>query len=489
MYGDNTGSTDQGETSGGTQGSGGDASKEEQVNNALENSDALQFHFYCGYSWSHADETCNKFCPTGDRAECPDGMDCFANTQCDGRDTPPPTESFAPTSSAPVDTVNINIGSAGSGGVNSGGDDTPHSGLNYRLCSLCTENQLDVSKTITINDREVTCGSVENMFTYENLLMGSDNCNAVQRMYQETCCYDACQLCESATGEFLDLQDVLLQKGGYSATCSEVNSILSATPKDDQMCFDAKRQLAGDCCYKQCTLCDTDAGETTSWYATIDFQGIQSTCLGLDFMLRTEQVGSGSDRCSSTRDLYQEECCYVAPPSPCQLCEADGKVYGVNSSKNVATVERSSTMSCAWINDDLAKLPSDDQQCAESKGAYFGKCCDLTGVIGMAEDSSDKNGSNNTPTKDAGGNSTSNVDSNATPGTGNQNMQSASGGENATEEVKESPKESYWSSGGGSDWDPAEWNPPSGSHKLYHIFSKGTVLVHCLCLASLHLFL
>lgn len=413
------------------------------------------------------DHSCNKFCPTGDRAECPDGMDCFANTQCDGRDTPPPTESPAPSSSAPVSSVNINIGSGGSGGVSSGGSDTDSG-----LCTLCTENQLDTTKSITINGKDVTCGSVENMFTYENILTGSDNCNAVQNMYQDICCYDVCQLCELPSGEFLDVQDVLLEKGGYKATCSEVNNILSANPKNDKMCSDAKEQLAGDCCYKQCTLCDDEEGETTSWYATISFEGIQSTCLGLDFMLRTEQVGSGSDRCSSTRSAYSEQCCYIPPTNPCQLCEADGTVYGLNSAKSVSTVERQSTTSCAWINDDLAKISSDQQQCKEGKGAYFGQCCDLTGVIGTSREEGGEGG------KGAGGGASDSGNGSggdAAPGVGNA--------ENAT---TAEPQDSYWSSGG-SEWNPEEWNPPSSGISI-NTFTGGIVSLWYLCLYCLFMF-
>ncbi|KAL3776637.1 hypothetical protein ACHAWO_012803 [Cyclotella atomus] len=485
LYGDSTASegsdSDSDSSSNGEETNNGMLASE--VNNALTNYDELQYHFYCGYSWSHADETCNKFCPTGDRAECPDNMDCFANTQCDGRDTPPPTESPAPSSSAPIGSVSINIGSGGSGGVSSGGSDS-HSGLNYDLCTLCPDNQLDVSKSITINDKDVTCGSVENMFTYENLLMGSDNCIAVQKMYQDTCCYDACQLCELSTGEFLDVQDVLLEKGGYSATCQEVNNILSATHKEDKMCSDAKEQLAGDCCYKQCALCDADAGETTSWYATITFEDIQSTCLGLDFMLRTEQVGFGSDRCSDTRTMYSEQCCYVAPQSPCQLCEADGEVYGVNAAKSVSTVERQSTTSCAWINDDLAKISSNDQQCKDGKGAYFGQCCDLTGVLGTldeegaGEEANSSNGDTSTVTDGAvatGANGGQNVT--IVEGTGNQ----ATTANNSTT-VK--PEDNFWGSDE-SEWDPAEWNPPTGGTKgmisgMMWTFSVLGVYLFCL---------
>lgn len=455
LYGASTAEDETGEIN-----SDGENLATDEIDNALTNSDSLQFHFYCGYSWSHADETCNKFCPTGDRAECPENMDCFANTMCDGRETPPPTESLAPTSSAPIGSVNINIGSGGSGGVSSGVS-------NSQLCTLCPNNQIDTEKSLSINGKDVTCGSVENMFTFEKILMGSDNCNSIQKMYQETCCFDGCQLCELSTGGFLDLQDVLLEKGAYSATCSEVNNILSANSKDDKMCLDAKEQLAGECCYKQCTLCNTD--KSTSWYATVNFEGIQSTCLGLDFMLRNEQVSYGSDRCSNTRGMYESQCCYVAPENPCQLCEADGKVYGVNSAKSVTTLERQSAMSCAWLNDNLSKLPGDDEQCEQDKAAYFGQCCDLSGIIGVPN--GEVGAGNNNETGRVNGTETASTGSNIT----GSDVQAP-----LSPEPVSGPNENstYWSSGS-AEWDPTEWNPSDSASS-----SRGRLITGMCLLAS-----
>ena len=51
-----------------------------KVNEALENYSSLQYHFFCGISWTHADETCKTFCPLGDKKDCPDGEECYANT-------------------------------------------------------------------------------------------------------------------------------------------------------------------------------------------------------------------------------------------------------------------------------------------------------------------------------------------------------------------------------------------------------------------------
>ncbi len=38
-----------------------------QVNEILENDSSFQYHFFCGSSWTHADEMCEVFCPSGDK--------------------------------------------------------------------------------------------------------------------------------------------------------------------------------------------------------------------------------------------------------------------------------------------------------------------------------------------------------------------------------------------------------------------------------------
>lgn len=102
LYGSNDndqgGESGGGNISGGNSGSGGggmnqpagqpsssgttsdDGSLASDVNDALQNYNSLQYHFFCGISWRHADETCDTFCPSGDKGDCPDGEECYANT-------------------------------------------------------------------------------------------------------------------------------------------------------------------------------------------------------------------------------------------------------------------------------------------------------------------------------------------------------------------------------------------------------------------------
>lgn len=417
------------ETTDGSNNQNNDGQLASDVNDKLGNVGGLQYHFFCGYSWSHADETCNRFCPTGDKAECGEGsgMECYANTRCDGRDTPPPTVSPAPSVSKGDN--NTNGGTASSG---TGGD----------VCNVCSSGKLNGATPIIVNSKSATCGDLDAILNNENVLEGAHSCDSVQAMYDEVCCLDECKLCQNADGEVSGIKDRLVEKGGYSATCEEVNTILGENRSDSTICRDAKTQLAGDCCYNQCTLCEEN--ESTSWYAVVEFESIQSTCLGLDYLLRAENVQVGSQRCSALQSEYKSTCCYTPLPDPCQLCEADDVLYEVNTSKSVST-ERASTSSCAQINDSLARLSANDQQCTEGKQSYFGKCCNLSEKL-TGGDASDGGGGGDLP--------------------------------GAAPSDKSSTDDGYWGSGGAA-WNAEEWNPPnSASHVRVPLY--GGLVFFCL---------
>lgn len=75
IYGQSDGSG----TTGGA-GSNTDEGLASDVIEALQDFSSLQYHFFCGFSWQHADETCNVFCPSGDKEDCPEGEECYAHT-------------------------------------------------------------------------------------------------------------------------------------------------------------------------------------------------------------------------------------------------------------------------------------------------------------------------------------------------------------------------------------------------------------------------
>lgn len=302
-----------------------------KVNEALENYNILQYHFFCGISWTHADETCEVFCPSGDKSDCPDGEECYANTRCDGRDTDSPTISPVPITGGTGPTSN-----AGATSV------TPPSG-GGEVCAVCEDKTMYPSQSIAFQDRTTTCGNLDQMLSMEKVLVGSNSCDSVRDMYQNTCCYDECQLCRTPNGDLLDLRGKhVLKREGYEASCQEISNILSTAAQADTICSDAQAQVGGECCYEQCTLCGgnglASADMSTEWYATVTFQGLTTTCLGLDYMLRAEQIMDGSNQCNELQGQYMDRCCY--PSDSCQLCRADDNVYELDSGKIVA-VEKS----------------------------------------------------------------------------------------------------------------------------------------------------
>jgi len=360
LYGQSDGESNQaGNNAGGT--GNQNVALASEVNEALENYNSLQYHFFCGISWTHADETCEIFCPSGDEGDCPDGQECYANTRCDGRDTSSPTTSPAPS-----------ILGAAANAFNSGGEG--------EVCALCEGAILDESRSVAFQTNTMTCGEVDRTIRSGNILVGSATCNNAREQYRSACCTEECQLCQDPDGDFLDLRERVVKQGGYEATCQEISTILSTTAKKDSLCTDAQSQLGGECCYEQCALCGDQSDMSTEWYATVTFEGFSTTCLGIDYMLRAEQVSNGSDRCSELQGAYMDRCCYAA--DSCQLCKADGKLYEVDPTKTVVAEQsfRSTVTTCTAIDEKMSKLGKSDQQCKEGKQNYFGQCCDVSDV-------------------------------------------------------------------------------------------------------------
>ena len=219
----------------------------------------------------------------------------------------------------------------------------------------------------------------------ENPVVQSSTCNSVRDMYKNDCCSEECQLCKTSSGILLDLRgDVVVQQGGYDASCQSISDMLSKSYfAKEAICSDAQTELAGKCCYQQCTLCgDQSESISTLWFNTVTYQGLTTTCLGLDYMLRAEQLRDGSDRCSALQVQYINQCCHQSANS-CQLCVAGEALYEIDSSKNVTIYQSqsSSTKPCSVVNLSLAKYQETDEKCMEERQIYFGECCISNDVV------------------------------------------------------------------------------------------------------------
>ncbi|KAL3776925.1 hypothetical protein ACHAW5_008022 [Stephanodiscus triporus] len=336
----------------------------------LTDHEELRYHFFCGASWTDADVACGRYCPSGDRTDCPAGEDCYANTRCDGRIITAPSVGAAP-NAADADPA----GASTTGGGN---------------CSLCDRYQkLDPAASIAFQTQTTTCGNLDAMLGVDGILAGSSTCNEIRGTYQNACCGEACRLCQTY-GDVLDLRDEhMVMQGGHEASCSEIDGILSeSSSSSEAICVDAKTRLADQCCYRQCSLCAIGTMRT-EWYNTVIFEGLATTCLGLDYALRAEQVSEGSYRCSELQGEYVSQCCRASGTS-CQLCSSGDKLYQIYSDKVIAepsSNRQMTTTTCAAANDSLARLEKSDQKCTEGLQALFGQCCNLSIVLDDGPDS------------------------------------------------------------------------------------------------------
>ena len=356
----------------------------------------LQYHFFCGYNFAEANMCTSNYCPTGDKDECPDGMKCFANTKCDGRLIPP----LQPMSSA-VGPTPIS-------------DDTG-AGSNNIQCTLCGGKGLSLDVPIMFQGNPSTCGELDVMVGQFN----SDACMTVRDTYQEACCYDGCQLCQTMEGDFLDLKkDHAVWKGEYMATCDEIQNLLTTFAKNEEMCADSQSQLAEECCYDQCSLCESS--EATKWNSMVQFENMTTTCLGLDYLLRTEQIISNSDRCTDLQGEYASQCCRAedSKPDPCKLCKAEnGDEYGVKNTTLQQLGIGDSTITCDAMASAMFVMERDDEQCISAKEKYFDPCCNLTDAQHIVHSTAGASSLNATAD---GNNSTSNATVDVTSDSNNE---------------------------------------------------------------------
>lgn len=296
-------------------------------------------------------------------------------SQCDGRIITAPSVGAAPSAAA----------------VDPAGASTTGGGI----CSLCDRYQkLVLEASIAFQTQTTTCGDLDAMLDVDGILGGSATCNNIRGTYQNACCSEACRLCQTY-GDVLDLRgEHMVMQGEHGASCSEIDGILSeSSSSSERICVDAKTRLADQCCYRQCSLCAIGTMRT-EWYNTVVFEGLTTTCLGLDYALRAEQVPDGSYRCSELQGEYVSQCCR-ASGTACQLCSSGDKLYQIYSDKVItepSSNRQLTTTTCAAANDSLAKLEKSDQKCTEGLQALFGQCCDLSIVLDNGPDSTSLGG-------------------------------------------------------------------------------------------------
>lgn len=238
-------------------------------------------------------------------------------------------------------------------------------------CSLCGEKGLDSGVQVSYEGRTMTCLELDLGLSFED---GSDQCLAVTSQYSSQCCYEKpenpCRICPGA-GQSVDTKAQVFYLG-TNTTCDNLSNYLgSREEQDGQTCQAATTDFADSCCYEQCSLCGNGKAD---WNTFVTYQNKSIACGDFEWILRSGNVASDSDTCSSVKDEFYEKCCYEPPSSSCNLCQVDGQYLDVQPEVGIV-YEGDSTTCLNVYNSLFVREAADSEQCQTAKDNHSKVCC------------------------------------------------------------------------------------------------------------------
>ena len=137
---------------------------------------------------------------------------------------------------------------------------------------------------------------------------------------------------------------------------------------DSDTCSSAKEEIINDCCYKKCSVCDSNQMQDFS--QDIVLNGETISCLQLH-TVRTSDIATDSSDCQSMHAQFADTCCYDAPDTPCVLCSTAGTVR-----KDLQVDFNGETETCEHVANYLAnRAANGTDQCSSSKMEFQDFCC------------------------------------------------------------------------------------------------------------------
>jgi chitinase len=163
-----------------------------------------------------------------------------------------------------------------------------------------------------------SCSSIDASLYADFVEVNSDQCLETKSTYQLDCCYEfptnACSLCGGQTL----LWATEVEYEGKIVTCGVTDNIVNTEDESSPTCTSARGKLSSSCCFDKCKLCDN---EQLAWDYVIDYYNDTSkTCGDIEAIFAANEVMSDSEVCSSTKEDFQDLCCFTPPITPCELC-------------------------------------------------------------------------------------------------------------------------------------------------------------------------
>lgn len=230
----------------------------------------------------------------------------------------------------------------------------------------------DWSASVEMDGKAATCFDIDNAINDAGIVKGSGECAALQDAFSETCSFtipeNPCDICPDNDVSPL----ITLDYEGKAMKCSDIDARLrSREEMNGDKCVAAQENL-GDCCFDQCHLCNED--EEIDNTHTIYYNGKTIPCSETETIFNEQGILASSEQCSADKAAFTEECCYVAPKSPCNICKRGVDYFDVMGTNPVTYNNEKQT--CGAIADNISKRNEDDSDtCADARDMLFGTCC------------------------------------------------------------------------------------------------------------------
>jgi len=229
----------------------------------------------------------------------------------------------------------------------------------FEKCQLCQGGFMDTTAMVMVNGQEVSCQVLENSFSKDVIVAGTEQCNTVRQEYADACCYtlpdSPCRLCgagsEVAAGETVDFY-------GTTMSCTDVaNKLAMSEESGGDMCSSVQADFATSCCFATCPICPS--GFNLRWEVDVEYNKATISCGEFDGIIKGNGVMKGTTDCLSLQSTYSSACCYnyatssYAPgssPSTGGSPSNDGTYASYSSGSGQADVESASLVSAAAVS-------------------------------------------------------------------------------------------------------------------------------------------
>jgi chitinase len=123
----------------------------------------------------------------------------------------------------------------------------------YEKCTLCGDKSLKYDATVMYNNQILSCSELGPMLTLGAVRKGSDQCDAVQSTYSNTCCFSPpkkrCSLCEHGSVSLEVNTHSFIKTRSSSMHCINLAKGLAEREEDGSLvCEESKLDYSTTCC-------------------------------------------------------------------------------------------------------------------------------------------------------------------------------------------------------------------------------------------------